>query len=172
MKKLASKNTRKRGISLPAFGPVSDGGGSQKMIVVLEKMLASNPGPNPPRQALKITAQKKSELGMAGNILRNRAVTIVATATNRTAAKYATITDWQLRQDHSDFICTDSSLHFHYALIRRKIKALVKIPATAAGACRWPVENPISSPTVPSAARRAGSNWPPKRECRQRQFPF
>jgi hypothetical protein len=62
MKKLASKNTRKRGISLPAFGPASEGGGSQKMIVVLEKMLASNPGPNPPRQALKITAQKKANL--------------------------------------------------------------------------------------------------------------
>lgn len=70
MKKVANKNVRKRGTSLTAFGPASDGGGSQKMIAVLERMLASNPGPNP-RHALNMTAQKNNEFGRAGNMWRS-----------------------------------------------------------------------------------------------------
>ena len=45
MNRLTSGNTRKVGTSPPGLGLVNDGGRSQKMMAVLERKLASNPGP-------------------------------------------------------------------------------------------------------------------------------
>ena len=72
---------------MPAtVGLVVNCGGNQKKMAALERMLVRNPGRHPPSQVLKMTAQKKSELGTVGNTWRNCAVRIAATAANRIAA--------------------------------------------------------------------------------------
>ena len=104
MKKLARRNTLKRGSSLPTLGVMSVGGCNQKIMAVLDRRLARTPGPKPPTQALKMTAQKNSEFGVDGKTWRNCFVIIAATATNNNDVKNPSIGGLRQHQDHADFI--------------------------------------------------------------------
>jgi hypothetical protein len=73
-------------------------------------MAASNPGPHPPNQALKMIAQKNNEPGVAGKNFRKNIVTIAAAATKRTAATYSTTVARPRRKGHSGFIRYSSGL--------------------------------------------------------------